>query len=418
MAATRVVLAATLALAMPARADDATPFELGVARFQAGELAAAIPLLAQAHVQNPRDADAALLLGIAYYKTGRAGDARPLLEQAERDGDADAQASARVFLGLVADARGDDTRARDYYDLVARSSTDLAASGRLLLDPDAAERWSAIAIVRSGYDSNVPLVSDTAAAPGRGMSGAGTGDADLTAIVAFAGRPIESVPIALDEAASYRKQAELTAYDFFANRAGATLALAGPNDDAQLAYHFETQTLGGQLYQLGHVADASYRHWFGELGARASYTFADRDYMQTDYAGYTGLDHTGVAELAWGPPSARLQLAAGYVFERDATTDATLAETGNGGRATLIARLGDGVELHGALLAIDRVYDSASMGRVDHYVRGDAALSVELTRQLSLVLGGSYLGNASTDASFAYTKLAVFAGVSVGESSR
>src|SRR5690242_1597762 len=151
-------LAIAASLAPAVRAGDATPFELGVARVRADDFTGAIPPLEQAHAADPGDTDTALLLGIAYYRTGRLDDARPLLHQAERASDAETQASARVFLGLIADARGNVSRARTYYALVARSSTELGASGRLLLDDSGAERWSVVAIVRPGYDSDVALL--------------------------------------------------------------------------------------------------------------------------------------------------------------------------------------------------------------------------------------------------------------------
>lgn len=421
----RAALVAALASlelsAAEARADEATAssFERGVAKFQAGDLAEAIPLLADAHARDPRDPDAALLLGIAYYKSGDPDDARPLLEQAERDGDADGQASARVFLGLLAEERGDDVRARGYYTLVAHSSTDLGASGRLLLDRSGPERWSAIAIARPGYDSNVALFADSATrgGPGRGNGGVQTGDADVTVVGALTGRPFPDVALVLDDTLSYRQQATMTAYDFLADTLGASYTLAGRDDRASLGYHFDASLLGGARFELGHVFDASYRHLFGELGLGGRYTFADRDYAQMDYAGYTGLYHTGIAELSWGSPTAPTELAGGYVFERDHTNDATLSETGNGGRATLRAKVGGAGELRASLLVVHRVYDAASLGRVDEHVRGDAALFVDLSPTWGLVLGGTAMRNASSDANFTYTKLTIYAGIVVGASS-
>src|SRR5512138_2877704 len=126
-----LAIAAVLAWAGPAFGESA--FETGVDRFRAQDFAGSVAPLEQAHASDPRDADTALLLGIAHYRTDRGVRAVPLLQQAERSGDDDVRASARVFLGLIADERGDSDRAQSYFGLVARSSTDLGSTGRLLL---------------------------------------------------------------------------------------------------------------------------------------------------------------------------------------------------------------------------------------------------------------------------------------------
>ena len=410
--------AATLAIAVShaptARADDATPFERGVARVRADDFIGAIPPLVQAHAADPSDTDTALLLGIAYYRTGRLDDARPLLHQAEQASDAETQASARVFLGLIADARGNVSRARGYYALVARSSTDLGASGRLLLDDSGAERWSVVAILRPGYDSDVPLLPATATPPGAGMSA----DADLTMIARATARPSLALPLVLDDTLSYRKQAQLAAYDMLADSLGATLTLAGTADRASLAYHFEAEMLGGARYELGHVVELAYRHQLGgELGIGARYTLAARDYAQDAYSGYSGLEHVGVAELAWGEPTTPTEVTLGYVIDRDGTDDPALAELGQGGQLTLRARPWSGGELQGAVLAENRMYDAASMGRQDVLVTGSLALYVDLSQTFGLVFGASATRNASNVAVYDYTKWTGYAGLIVGASS-
>src|SRR5215470_15220410 len=110
-----IVAIVSAALAAPAFADAADDVERGVARFQAGEFAAAIEPLAAAHAAEPSDLDTALLLGIAYYRCNDADRARPLLLAAERSSDPETRDSARIFLGLLAAAAGDGTDALDYY---------------------------------------------------------------------------------------------------------------------------------------------------------------------------------------------------------------------------------------------------------------------------------------------------------------
>lgn len=409
----RLAIAALLCAAPAWAAPDPSPLERGVALVQAHRYAAAVAPLAAAHAADPADPDAALLLGIAYYQTGEHGRARPLLEQVERDGDADAQASARVFLGLIADASGELERARGYYALVARSPTELGPSGRRLLDRSGPERWSVAAILRPGFDSNVPLLPGTAIEPSTGDRA----DADLTLIGSAAVRPLPGIPLVLDETASYRKQAALGAYDSLGDVLGATLVLADRANQASLAYHFEGSTLGGARYELGHVVDAGYRRALGGYGLALRYTFAARDYAQDAYAGYTGRYHTAIAEAAWGGPAAPHELAIGYVLERDATDEPALAAIAHGGRIAARVRPWRGGELRVSASASARLFDAAAMGRRDLLARGEAALYLEVSRAVGLVLGLTLVRNASNVADDDHAKATAFAGVIVAASS-
>ena len=390
----RAAIAVVALYAATAHAEDVGALERGTERFEAGDFAGAIEPLEQARAAAPADPDTALLLGIAYYRTGKSDAARPLLEQAEARGDADAKASARVFLGLIADAGGDSERARSYFSLVAASPTELRASGRLLLDRSGAERWSVVAILRPGYDSNVALLPATAARGGQGA------DADMTLIAAITGRPSLELPIVLDETLAYRKQAELSDYDMLSDSLGATATFASEHDRGTLAYHFEAALLGGGRYELGHVAEATYRH--DVVGAR--YTFAARDYAQDAYSGYSGFEHTGVLEAYWH------ELSAGPVIDRDSTTDPTLAATSFGGRIDARER-----NFRGSAFVLDRRFDE--MARVDVQARVDGAFFLDLSPSLGAVLGASFVRNASTTPDFDYTKWTVFAGLVIGASS-
>ena len=384
-------LAVLVATATPARADDVGALEHGIAAFRAGAFTSAIAPLEAAHAAEPDDADTALLLGIAYYRVGRAGDARPLLELAEARGDRDAQASARVFLGLIAEEHGDDDRARAYFSLVAGSSTELRASGRLLLDRSGPERWALVAILRPGYDSNVAVLPATAAA--QGMRSA---DADMTLVAAATGRPSLELPIVLDETIVYRKQAQLSAYDMLTDTLGGTATFGR----ARLAYHFEAALLGGARYDIGHVAEASFRR--GVVGAR--YTFAARDYAQDAYAAYSGFEHTGALEAHWR------DVTVAYVIDRDATTGAMLAATSQGGRADVSAGA-----FRGSAIVLDRQFDEN--GRVDVQARIDGAVFLDISRTLGVVIGATLVRNASNAPDFDYTKWTVFAGLVLGTSS-
>ncbi len=404
-----IVFVVLLALATPARAESA--FERGVALFQAGKYAASLGPLAAAHAAAPTDVDTALLLGIAYYETGDLARARPLLEQVERSGDPDGRASARVFLGLIADAAGQVDRARTYYALVAHSQTELGPSGRLLLEQSGTERWMIAAIMRPGFDSNVPLLPATATGPGTGKRS----DADLTLIVTATARPIADLPLVVDETATYRKQAELTDYDLLGDVLGGTLVFADRCNHGTLAYHLDASLLGGTRFDVAHVADAGYRRSVGGgYGVGARYAFAAHDYAQDAYAGYSGLYHTATAEASWGAPTSARELVLGYVVAREATDDGDLAVTAHGPIVTGRVRA-HGSELRTAISIAQRWYGED--GRRDLLARGEAMLVVDISRTVSLVLGATAVHNGSTIAADAYDKWTVFGGVIVASSS-
>ncbi len=69
-----------------------------------------------------------------------------------------------------------------------------------------------------------------------------------------------SLPIVLDETALYRAYARESGYDMLASSSGATYTAATSRQRATLAYHFDASMLGGSQYELGHVAEASYRY--------------------------------------------------------------------------------------------------------------------------------------------------------------
>ena len=105
------------------------------------------------------------------------------------------------------------------------------------------------------------------------------------------------------------------------------------------------------------------------------------------------------------------------MIDRDGTDDPALAALGQGGQLTLRARPWSGGELRGAVLAENRMYDAASMGRHDVLVTGSLALYVDLSHALGLVFGASATRNASSAGDYDYTKWTGYAGLIVGASS-
>jgi hypothetical protein len=77
---------------------------------------------------------------------------------------------------------------------------------------------------------------------------------------------------------------------------------------------------------------------------------------------------------------------------------------------TLRWRLWPAGELRTSLVGEDRIYDKK---RRDLYVTTDAALYVDLSDSIGLVVGGSFSLDRSTDKRFDYVKWTAFSGVIV-----
>lgn len=386
--------------------DAGAELERGVARFQAGEFAAAIAPLLAAHAAEPSDLDTSLLLGIAYYRCDDVAHARPLLVAAAGSPDPETRDSARIFLGLLADATGDAEAAHGYYDSVARSGSSLAASGRELADRGRGDRFAAGLVIRPEVDTNVALLPATATA-----TGSDAADRDLFVLADLHLRPFTGVGLVLDETLAYRKQAELTAFDMGSSVSGLTWSHRGAAYRAALGYHVDASMLGGALFQVGQTADASARRAIaGSFGVAASYQLVARTLYPDAYAGYSGMVHTGTARLSWLADAWDLEV--GAVVGREATDDPTLSALAAGGQLAARLRLGR-ADLRVFARATDRRYDAASQGRRDVQVRADASLYIDLASHLGAVLGGTLLDNRSNVMDFGYVKWTGYLGVVV-----
>ena len=409
---TWIAIAMALAALGPgaAAADDVVDagaeLERGLARFQAGDYAAAIAPLRAAHAAAPEDLDTSLLLGISYYRCDDVARARPLLVAAAGSPDPETRDSARIFLGLLADATGDADAALGYYDSVARGSTSLAASGRELLDRGRGDRFVAGLVIRPELDSNVALLPATATA-----AGGDAADRDLFVLADLHLRPFPGVGLVLDETLAYRKQAELTEFDMGSSASGLTWSRRGAAYRAGLGYHVDLSMLGGALLQVGQTVDASARRAIaGSFGVAASYQLVVRTLYPDAYAGYSGMVHTGTARLSWLADVWELEL--GAVVGREATDDPALSAVAAGGQLAARLRLGR-ADLRAFARATDRRYDAAAQGRRDLQVRADASLYVELTAHVGAVVGGALLDDRSNVMDDGYVKWTGYLGVVV-----
>jgi len=405
-----IAAAAMLAWAAPgaslASSDADGDLERGLAKFQAGEFAAAIAPLTAAHAADPSDLDTGLLLGIAYYRCDDAARARPLLVAAAASADRETRDSARIFLGLLADASGDADQASGYYDSVARGGSSLADSGRALRDRGRGARFAAGLVVRPELDTNVAVLPATAA-PTDGSAG----DRDLFLLGDLHVRPFEDFGLVIDETLAYRKQAERSDFDMASNATGVTWSHRGASYRAAAGYHVDMSMLGGALYQIGQTIDVSGRRALaGSFGVAGSYQLALRRLYPDAYAGYTGAIHAATARLSWAGDDWELEL--GPVIAREATDDPTLSVLATGGQVATRLRLG---RLDARLFAraMDRRYDAAAMGRRDLQIRGDASLYIDLASHIGAVVGATLLDDRSNVMDDSYVKCTGYVGLVV-----
>jgi hypothetical protein len=386
----------------------------GGACFEANDLASAERLLTEAHAAAPTDLDVTLLLGITEYRIGRPRAAEPLLRAAAASPDVETTASARIFLGLVASDRGDLDSAQGELAAAATSPGGLGDSARTLLQRRGPRQLQLVLLVRPEFDSNVTLLPSTPTANG----GSAQADGDLLVLAGLAWRPWRSFGLSLDETASYRQQFTLLDYSLFANYLSPRYDYLGRNDRVGVAYSFELMTLGGALFTLGHVADASYRRRLvRELGLGVSYQFRYRDYTIDTYAPFTGSSHAGALEASWGTPEQPFEVALGYVLLRELTADPTFTATGQGARVRLRARFARRFDLGVTGWAIHRDFDVAdpTLGaRHDTQVYADASLAIDLTRNIGLLVGCGLLRNLSTVADYDYWKATAHLGIAFG----
>ena len=357
-----------------------------------------IALLEPDYLQGSASAEARLLLAIAYFRDDRQRDAEPLFRDLARHPDADMHEPARLFLGLIARHHGREREARRLFRDVARGSSVLGQSAQILLRPTAGQRFTAAASLRSGFDSNVPLLSSELVGPGESPA-----DANLFITGAAVGWPLAGADLRLIAAGAYRAHARLDDFDFFAGRAGVHYEISGPAVDLGIGYAFEASALGGQLLSTGHAADLRAR-LPGKRYGEFAYALRLRDYAPDGYRGYSGDAHRGLAWLGTKFRHGEAALAALVDIER--ADDPAFAGFGVGGRTRLRLVYND-LNVRADLEVLPRSLG----GRNDLRTEATTAISYALGEHVAWLLGGSALANRSTDPLFQHVKLAAYTGL-------
>jgi hypothetical protein len=394
--------------------DDA-----GLSAFERGDFDAALRSLEESLRRAPADRDLKLLLGISYYRLGRTGDAEPLLEAASTSDDPETAATARVFLGLIAHDRGEVDEARSLLAPIARSDhAELSAGALTVLDAVAPRTWTVGALLRSEYDSNVPLAPQ-APLPSTTTPPSNTvvqkADAAFLGLVNGVFRPFSEIGLSISDTASFRKHIQLTSYDLFANTANARWDYLGQHDRIGLGYAFDVATLGGPLYFWGDVLEGAYRRAIAQdLGLGARYGLRQRHYSLDAYTGYTGWTHSGAIEVSYGTPEQRFELNLAAIGYRELTADSTLTATALGMRAYVRDSIGPVFGLF-SVSGLERRFDEIPTGgtekRRDSQVIGELTLGFTLSAELAIVAGSSYVRNLSNATDFDYLKWTAHLGV-------
>jgi hypothetical protein len=396
LALSALLLVSPLAQASSPPEDDV--LERAASLVQARDWAEVIALLEPAYRANPASAEAGLLLAIAYYRHDRHADAEPLFRRLAAHPDNEIAEPARLFLGLLARDDGDEREARRLFREVATSSSVLGESAQKLLRPTAGQRFTAAASLRSGIDSNVPLLSSEIVGPG-----ASPADANLLVTGAAVAWPLSSADVRILAAGAYRKHARLSDYDFFAGRTGLSYERTGASVDFGAAYAFEASALGGALLSTGHAADLSAR-LPGRRFAELAYALRVRSYAPEGYSGYSGGAHRGLAWL--GTRFRHGEAAFAAVADAERTRDADLAGWGMGARARVRLR-------HKSLSfrADGEVLPRHLGGRQDLRAEASASFAYAIGDHLAWLLGTSALSNRSTAPAFEHVKVAAYTGL-------
>ncbi len=400
--------------------ESARALQRGIAAFQAADYAAARPLLETARRAFPDEPEVALLLGITYYRLSQLDEAEPLLDAALKSDDAETRDSARIFLGLIANARGNTDQAQALLSEAARSGNDLARAANSLRGAIGGRLLTLFAMLRGEFDSNVPFVSSEAisASPDAARSAM---DGSAFGLVYGALRPVPSVGFVLQNVTSYRQQFQLQPFNLFANTLSARYLFLGKNDRPGVSAGFESMLLGWRPFLLGLVADAGYRrNLWRELGIAARYRFRYRRYYATGYTAYTGHTHMGSAELSWGTVERPLEIAASYQLLGELTADTAFSALGHGALLYVRGRMGV-VELTGSAQLVWRNFFAPSEDaqvamdplprRTDAQLVVDATATFAVTSFMGIVAGASLLYNRSNQPAYNATKIIAHTGV-------
>lgn len=261
--------------------DAAALIRSASARMDADDWRGALTLLRTPAVQELGSATR-LLEGICLYELGDDEEAERKLESARAD--AEMAPSAELFLGLLAQRRGNAEEAAEAFARVAsRDGSELGMAAEALLKRSKREgRLSWGLSLGAGYDANPQLTSPGEPRPDIASDAAAQASAHLS--VSPWG---ESGPYAQARLQG-RRQARLRGYDLLGAQAGAGWQLTRGSLRLDTAYGWEGLQLGGAPFLMSHQLGATLGWHPGATGLDANYSVRRDTFYPELSAGYSG----------------------------------------------------------------------------------------------------------------------------------
>jgi hypothetical protein len=352
----------------------------------------------------------ALLAAIARFRAGDDAAAGASLAQLAARGGA-AAAGAHFFLGLLALRAHDGRRAERELALARRDPAYASLAGSMLRLARRERPLAALVIAAPELDTNPQLVPETP--PAGAALGPPTPDAALLIAATVTARPWRW--LVLREALAWRKQRRLSTLDFLGENAQAAVELDRGADHAALRYELDDDLQDGAAYLIASRASAAYRRDLGAASVGAGYAVRRRDYQQAGELPFDGWVHTAElgATVQAGP---RLELDVRALGRRELTREASFSDTAGGGQAAL--RLGPygRARAAGALAVWYARYDAPQPdGRLRRDARAEGRLDLELDLgdHAIAIAGATVERNDSTIEDFRYWKLVARVGIAI-----
>ncbi len=285
-------------------------FERARKLMEAGDRAAAIRLFEEIRAEGPSPG-AAMLEGICLYELQQDGPAEALLLEASASDDVGD--SARLFLGLIAQRRGEQTEAdRLFQDVAQGTSLVREHADRLLRESRGGHALTVSLVAEPGYDSNVSLSPSGEPAGADGMG---------SLAGALVWKPISGMFVRAT--GFYRAQAQLSNYNLGAVGGAVGYTYGPPARQLAADYDYDFVTLGDAPYLSANRLAITGRLGLGTVSLAAAYAVRFENYRTGTTAPFSGTLHGGQL-------SATLQVAEGARVElsyRGARDLATYVET-------------------------------------------------------------------------------------------
>ena len=354
------------------------------------------------------DDDAALLDAIARYRAGERAAAGAAFSAIVAAG-GDSAAGAHFFLGLLALDRHDAGTARRELRL-AHDDPAYRELARSLLRLAHRDGTLAVAlVVEPELDTNPQLLPDTP--PVGALTGAPQVDEDLLMAATITARPWPW--LAVRNVLAWRSQRRLSALDFIGENAQVMAELASSRDRVTLRYDLDYDLLDGARYLVANRAGVAYRHDETGVAIVARYAARRRDFARATELAFTGwvhaLDAGAVVQLGRG-----LELDARLTGGRELTADPSYANVSGGVVLALRTRPTSPIRLAVTASTGYARYDSSEPDgqlRRDVPLTAGADLEIDLGDHVIAVASANAARNTSSIEDFRYAKLVVRCGL-------